>query len=81
MMNIFSGPCSICTCSILSHSLAKLSGTADDFAIIFPNWFSFIRTGVACAILERPIYFDPPSETTASRYLKLVMIPNFCLLS
>ena len=40
--------------------------------------FSFVRAAVACAILERTSGLEPSSETTASRYLKLLTVPNFC---
>ena len=40
--------------------------------------FSFVRAAVACAILERISGFEPSSETTAPRYLKLVTVPSFC---
>ena len=40
--------------------------------------FSFVRAAVAGAILERTSGFEPSSETTAPRYLKLVMVPSFC---
>ena len=33
---------------------------------------------MACAILERTSDLQPSSEKTASRYLKLVTVPNFC---
>ena len=33
---------------------------------------------MACAILERTSGLEPSFETTASRYLKLVTVPNFC---
>ena len=40
--------------------------------------FSFVRAALACAILERISGFEPLSETTAPRYLKLVTVPSFC---
>ena len=43
--------------------------------------FSFVRAAVACAILERTSGFQPSSETIASRYLKLVIVPSFCPLN
>ena len=33
---------------------------------------------MACAILERTSGLEPSSETTAQRYLKPVIVPNFC---
>ena len=39
--------------------------------------FRFVTTSGACAILERISGLQPPSETTALRYLKLVTVPNF----
>ena len=45
----------------------------------FPSYsFSFGRAAVACAILEKTSGLEPSSETTAPRYLKLVIVPNFC---
>ena len=38
----------------------------------FQIGFSFVRAAEACAILERTSGFEPLSETTAPRYLKLV---------
>ena len=40
--------------------------------------FNFVRVAVACAILEKIFGFQPSSETTALRYLKLVIITSFC---
>ena len=40
--------------------------------------FSFVRAAVACAILQRTSALEPPSETTAPRYLKFVTVLNFC---
>ena len=40
--------------------------------------FHFVRAAVACAILEPTFVFEPLSETTAPKYLKLVTIPSFC---
>ena len=42
--------------------------------------FSFVRATVACASFERASYFENPSETIASRYLKLVSVLSFCPL-
>ena len=33
---------------------------------------------MACSILEKISGFEPTSEKTAVRYLKLVTIPSFC---
>ena len=38
--------------------------------------FSFVRAVAACAILERISCLEPSSETTASKYLKLVTVPS-----
>ena len=40
--------------------------------------FRFVRASVACAIIERTSGLQPSSETTATRYLKLVTVSNFC---
>ena len=40
--------------------------------------FSFVRAEMVCAVLERISGFEPVSETTAPRYLKLVTVPSFC---
>ena len=47
---------------------------------LFPlhTGFSFVGAAVARAILERIFGFEPSSETTASRYLKFVIVPSFC---
>ena len=42
--------------------------------------FSFVRAAVACASLERTSGLEPSNKATAPRYLKLVTVPNFCLL-
>ena len=41
--------------------------------------FKFVRVGVACALLETCSGFELLSETISPRYLKRVLIPNFCL--
>ena len=40
--------------------------------------YSFVRVTVAVAILERISGFEPSSETTAPRCVKLVTVPSFC---
>ena len=84
------GPCSF------SHSAVKVHGSQAyrnrgmarerinfnfDPREIFPYWLSFVRATVACAILERTSGFEPSSETIAARYLKIVTVPSFCLLT
>ena len=58
----------------------RISFTFDprDMLLSLQMGFSFVRTAVACAILERTSGLEPSSETTAPRYLKLVTVPNFC---
>ena len=60
---------------VLDEILNLIESVSEDF----PSYsFSFVRAAVACAILERTSGFEPSSETTAPRYLKLVTVPNFC---
>ena len=40
--------------------------------------FSFVRAVVACAVLERTSGFELSSETTPSRYFRLVTVPSSC---
>ena len=58
----------------------RISFTFDprDMLLSLQMGFSFVRAAVACAILERTSGLEPSSETTAPRYLKLVILPNFC---
>ena len=49
-----------------------------DMLLSLQMGFSFVRAAVACAILERTSGLEPSSETIAPRYLKLVIVPNFC---
>ena len=42
---------------------------------------SFVRAALACTILERTYGYEPPSETIAPRYLKLVSVTSFCSLT
>ena len=60
----------------------RISFTFDqsEMLLLLQMGFSFVRTAVACAILERTSGLEPSSETTP-RYLKLVKVPNFCLLT
>ena len=39
--------------------------------------FSYVIAEVACSTLERTFGFKPSSETTASKFLKSVMVPTF----
>ena len=58
----------------------RISFTFDpkDMLLSLQIGFSFVKTAVACAILERTTGLEPSSsETTAPRYLKLVTVPNF----
>ena len=48
-----------------------------DMLLSLQMGFSFVRAAVACAILERTSGLEPSSETTAPRYLKLVIVPSF----
>ena len=41
--------------------------------------FSFVRTAVACAILQKTSGLEPFSETIARIYLKLVTVSSFFL--
>ena len=49
--------------------------------VISPNWIQLVRAAVAWAILVRTSGFEPSSETTPQRYLKLVRVSSFCLLT
>ena len=49
-----------------------------DMLLSLQMGFSFVRAAVACSVLERTSGFELSSETSASRYLKLVTVPNFC---
>ena len=49
-----------------------------DMLLSLQMGFRFIRSAVACAILERTSGLESSSETTAPRHLKLVTVPNFC---
>ena len=51
---------------------------ARDTLLSLQMCFSFLIAAVACAILERISCLEPPSVTTAPRYLKLVTVSNFC---
>ena len=57
----------------------RISFTFDprDMLLSLQVGFSCVRAAVACEILERTSGLEPPSETTAPRYLKLVTVPNF----
>ena len=41
-----------------------------------PNRLRLYKAAVACAILERTSGFEPSSETTAPRYLKLIIVTH-----
>ena len=58
----------------------RISFTFDprDMLLSLQMGFSFVRAAVDCAILETTSGFEPSSETTAPRYLKLVTVPDFC---
>ena len=58
----------------------RISFTFDprDMLLSLQMGFSFVRAAVACAIFERTSGLEPLSEATASRYLKLVTVPNLC---
>ena len=58
----------------------RISFTFDprDMLLSLRMGVSFVRAGVACAILKRTSGLEPSFETTAPRYLKLVTMPNFC---
>ncbi|MEW8545334.1 MAG: hypothetical protein AB2693_17570 [Candidatus Thiodiazotropha sp.] len=43
--------------------------------------FSFVRTEVACAILEKTSCLESSFQTFAPRYLKLVKVLTFCLVT
>ena len=60
-----------------------ISFTSDprDMLLSLHTGFSFIKAAVACAILERTSGFEPSSDTIAPRYLKLVTVPSFCLVT
>ena len=59
--------------------MERISFTLDprDMLITLQTGFIFVRPAVAWAILERPSGFEPSSETTAPRYLKLVAVSSF----
>ena len=40
--------------------------------------FGFVRAAVAWVIVVGTSGFEPSSETTAPRYLKLITVPSFC---
>ena len=63
--------------------MERISFTFDprDMLLSLQMGFSFVRSAVACAILERTSGLEPSSETTAPRYLKLVTEPNFYRLA
>ena len=58
----------------------RISFTVDprDTLLSLQMGFSFVRAAVACAILERTSGLQLSFETTAPRYLKLVIVPNIC---
>ena len=58
----------------------RISFTFDprDMLLFFHMGFSVVRAAVACSIPNRISGLEPSSETTAPRYLKLVIVPNFC---
>ena len=57
----------------------RISFTFDlrDTLLSLQMGISFVKAPVACAILERISGLEPSSETTASRYLKLVTVLIF----
>ena len=61
----------------------RISFTFDprDMLLSLQMGFTFVRAAVACAVLERTSGLKPSSETTATRYLKLVTVPNLCLFT
>ena len=50
-----------------------------DMLLALQIGFHFMRATVACPILDRISGLEPPFETTAPRYFKVVTIPSFCL--
>ena len=64
----------------ITRELISISFDATDRLLSLPMCFSFVRVAVACAVLERPSCLEPTFEAVTPRYLKLVTVPNFCLL-
>jgi len=47
----------------------------------FQTGLSFVRAAVVCAILERISGFDPSSDMSDPRYLKLLTVASFSPLT
>ena len=58
----------------------RVSFTFDPREMLFSlqTGFGFVRAPVACAIVERTSEFEPSSQNTAPRSLKVVTVPSVC---
>ena len=52
-----------------------------EMLLSFQTGFNLVSAAVVCAILESISGLEPSSVKTEPRYLKLVTVPSFCLLS